>query len=128
MVALLPCSNPIPSISATLLLPSSTQIQVVDPGDGGSSESESTELDEAIKKTSEVNKVSKAPKLISPAPKNPFSSASKALTPVKSSVDTLGIASNIIGTKSWLENTLDRKKKRKEEGAPNKETVSSHPF
>jgi tellurite resistance-related uncharacterized protein len=51
----------------------------------------------------------------------------KKLTPVKRkffSVDTLGTTSKVIDTESWLEDTLDRKKKRKEEGVRNKETLS----
>ena len=55
-LALSPHSSLIPSMSAALLLPSSPQVQVVDLGDGGSSESESTESDEATKKTTEVEK------------------------------------------------------------------------
>ena len=55
-LALSPHSSMIPSMSATLLLPSSPQVQVVDLGDGGSSESESIESDEATKKTIEAEK------------------------------------------------------------------------
>ena len=38
------------------------------------------------------------------------------------SIDSLGIASNVID--SWLEETLERKRKRKDEGAPSKDTLS----
>ena len=57
-VALQSQSNPIPLISTTLLLPSSPQTQVVDIGDGESKESESIELDKAVKKTSDVENIS----------------------------------------------------------------------
>ena len=40
------------------------------------------------------------------------------------SVDTLGTTSKVIGNESWLEDTLDKKRKRKEEGVANKETLS----
>ena len=58
---------------------------------------------------------------------NPFSLASKTLTPVKRkifSVYTLWTMPKVIGTKSWLENTLDRKKKRIEKGTSNNEMLS----
>lgn len=51
MVALSPRNNLIPSISSLLLLPRNSQIQVVDLGDGGSSERKSIESDDAAKKT-----------------------------------------------------------------------------
>ena len=133
MVAFSPHSNPIPSISTTLLLPSSRQIQVVNLGDGGTSESESMESDEVKKEVSRVEKsckaekVSQASKIIPPTPKNPFSLAAKTMTPFRRkmfSVDTLGTLSQVIGIETWLEDTLDRKRKRKEEGLLNKETLS----
>ena len=40
------------------------------------------------------------------------------------SIESLGMASKVIGIDSWLEDTLDRKRKRKDEGTPNKDTVS----
>lgn len=49
------------------------------------------------------------------------------LSPVKRkmfNVDMLQAASKVFNIKSWLEDTLDRKRKRKEEGVPNKETLS----
>ncbi len=55
-LSLSPHNSLIPSISVALLLPSSPQLQVVDLGDGGSSESESTKFDEATKKTTKVEK------------------------------------------------------------------------
>ena len=54
MVALSPYSSLIPSINIAFLLPSSPQIKVVDLGNGGSSERESTESDEAAKMTIET--------------------------------------------------------------------------
>lgn len=99
---------------------------MVDLGDGGTSESESTKSDEAAKKSIEKEKGPKTLKLISQAPNNPFSSTTKTLTLVKKkifSVDTLSTTSKVIGTESWLENTLDRKGKWIE-GVPNKETLS----
>lgn len=55
-LSLLPHCSPVPSVSVELLLSRSPQVQVVDLRDGGSSESESTESDEAMKKTSKVEK------------------------------------------------------------------------
>ena len=63
-VALSPHSSPIPSVNAALLLPSSPQVQVVDLGEGGSSKINSTESNEAIKKTIEIDTSSKTSKLI----------------------------------------------------------------
>jgi len=126
-LAISPHSNPVPSISVSLLLLSSPQVQVVDLGDGGSSESESTESDEATKKASDAEKGPDSSKLVSQAPKNPFSLATKTLTPAKRkmfSIDALGTTSKVIDIDSWLEHTLDRKTKRRDEGAPNKETLS----
>ena len=102
-------------------------MQVADLIDGGSSESESIESDEATKKTSEVEKGQYSSKLISRAPKNPFSSTTKAITSIKGKMfrfDSLGTTSKVIDTDSLLEDTLDRKRKRKNEGAPNKDTLS----
>ena len=51
----------------------------------------------------------------------------KILTLVKRmmfSIYTLEIVSKVINTKSWLEGTLDRKRKRKEDGFLNKDTLS----
>ena len=49
------------------------------------------------------------------------------ITPVKKnifSIESLSTASKVIGTNSWLEDTLEKKRKRKDEGAPNKDALS----
>ena len=99
----------------------------MDLSDGGSSDSESTKSDEAAKKTAEIEKGQESMKHVSQAQKNPFSLTMKEITPVKRkmfSIDSLGTASKVIGTYSWLEDTLDRKRKRKDEGSPNKDSLS----
>lgn len=78
-LSLLPHSSPVSFVSTALLLLSSPQVQVVDLGDGGSSESESTTADEATKKTLEVDKGLDSSNLISQAPNNPFSSDPKII-------------------------------------------------
>ena len=40
------------------------------------------------------------------------------------SIEPLGIASKVIGTDSWLEDTLERKRKRKDESAMTKDIIS----
>ncbi len=40
------------------------------------------------------------------------------------SIESLGMASKVIGIDSWLEDTLERKRKRRDEGAPTKDIVS----
>lgn len=40
------------------------------------------------------------------------------------SIDSLGMASKVIRIDSYLEDTLEKKRKRKDEGAPNKDTLS----
>ena len=40
------------------------------------------------------------------------------------SIESLGAASKVISTKSWLEDTLERKRKRKDESVPAKDIVS----
>ena len=40
------------------------------------------------------------------------------------SIGSLGKASKVIGIDSWLEDTLDRKRKRRDESAPSKNTLS----
>ena len=85
------------------------------------------ELDEETKKTTEVEKGQDSLKLVSQTLKNPFSLMERAATLVKKkmfNIDSLGIASKVIGTDSWLEDTLEKKRKRKDEGAPNKDTLS----
>ena len=39
------------------------------------------------------------------------------------SIESLGMASKVIGTDSWLEDTLERKRKRKDESTPAKDTI-----
>lgn len=40
------------------------------------------------------------------------------------SIESLGVASKVIGIESWLEDTLEKKRKRKYEGVPSKYIVS----
>ena len=78
-------------------------MQIVDLRDGKSSNSESIEYDEATKRTSKVEKGQSSSKLISQAQKNPFSSTTMAITPVKKkmfSIESLGTASKVIRTDS----------------------------
>jgi hypothetical protein len=59
--------------------------------------------------------------------KNPFSTT-KVVTPLKKtmfSVDTIKKADSVLNIESWLENTLNKKRKRTEEGTPSKDTLSS---
>lgn len=100
-IALSPHNSPITSMSVVILLPSHPQVQVVDLGDGGSSESESAKFAEATKKTTKEEKCPESSKLTSQVLKNPFSSTTKTLTPIKRkmfSIDTLGTTSMMIGT------------------------------
>jgi hypothetical protein len=102
-------------------------VQIVDLGDGESSSSESSESDGAAKDTKEAEKSQSSPKLVPQAPKNPFAPSTVAATPVKRkmfSIDSLGMASQVINMKSWLEDTLERKKRRKDESTPAKDTIS----
>ena len=64
-LVLSPHSSLIPSMSAALLLPSSPQVQVVDLGDGGSSDNTSSKSNEATRKTIEEKKGRESAKLIS---------------------------------------------------------------
>lgn len=101
ILALSPHSSPIPFVTIVLLLSSSPQVEVVELGDGGISESESIESDETKKNTTKTKKGPKSSKLISQVPKNPFSSTIKTLTPIKInffSIDTLRITSKVFGT------------------------------
>ena len=96
-----PHSSLVPATSATLLLPSSPQVQVVDLGDGGSSDSESTKSEEATKKNGDIEKGQESSQLVSQAQKNPFSLTTKIITLVKRkmfSIDSLGMTSKVIGT------------------------------
>ena len=78
-----PTSSPVPPTSPALLLPRNLHVQVEDLGDGGSSDSESTESDEVAKKTVEIEKGQESSKLVSQAQKNPFSLTAKVITSVK---------------------------------------------
>ena len=40
------------------------------------------------------------------------------------SIESLGTASKVISTESWLEDTLEKKRKRKDESVPAKDIVS----
>ena len=40
------------------------------------------------------------------------------------SIDSLGTSLKVIGIESWLEDTLDRKRNRKDESAPSNDTLS----
>ena len=40
------------------------------------------------------------------------------------SIELLGATSKVISTNSWLEDTLERKRKRKDESVPTKDIVS----
>ena len=76
----------------------------------------------------EVEKSQSLSRLLSQDPNNPFSAIVVAVTPVKKkifSIESLGVASNGIGTDSWLEETLERKRKRKYE-CPCKRHYISH--
>ena len=88
----------------------------MDLGEGGSSSSDSTNLDEVAKETVEAEKGKESSTLVSQAPKNPFASPTVATTPAKRkmfSVESLGTASKVISIELWLEETLERKGKRK---------------
>ena len=66
-------------------------------------------------------------RLFSHDPKKPFPSTVVTMTPTKKntfSIESLGMASNIIGLDSWLEDTLERKRKRRDEGILAKDTIS----
>jgi len=65
--------------------------------------------------------------LISQYPKNPFSSNAMVVTPAKKkmfSMESFGTASKVIGTNSWLEDTLEGKRKMRDERTPPKDTIS----
>ena len=89
-------------------------------GDEENSSSESTDSEEAVKKTAEMEKSKEVPK-------NPFAPPTAKATPAKRkmfSVESLATASKVISTESWLEDTLERKRRRKEENTPTKDAVS----
>ena len=114
-------------MSAPFLKPIGSPVQIVEIRDDQSSSSEITEFDEATKKTQEEGKVSSSSRLLSQDLKNPFSMTTVAVTQVKRkmfSIESLGTASKIISIDSWLEDTLEKKRKRKDESTPTKDIVS----
>ena len=69
-----------------------------------------------MKKTSGEEKGQGSSQLVSQTLKNCFSSTVKAITLAKRnmfSIGSLGTTSKVISTYSWLEDTLDRKRKRR---------------
>lgn len=95
--------------------------------DGKCSTSESTKLDEEMRKTSKMEKGQASSRLISKDLKNTFSSTTIAMTQLKKkmfSIKLLETTSKVIGTHSWLKDTLERKRERKDEGVSTKDTVS----
>ena len=114
-------------MSARFLKPTGAPIQIVEIGDDQSSSSESTESDEATKKTQEEEKVLGSSRLLSQDLKNPFFATTAATTQVKRkmfSIESLGTASKVISIESWLEDTLEKKRKRKDESTLAKDIVS----
>jgi hypothetical protein len=100
---------------------------VVEIGDEDSSSSESTEFDKGAEEAQEEGEVPSSSRLLFQDPKNPFSVGTVAETPMKKKmfiIELLGVASKVIGTESWLEDTLERKRKRKDESVPAKDIVS----
>lgn len=96
-------------------------------GDENSSTSESTEFDEAVKEIKEEEKAPSTSRLLLQDPKNPFSPTTVVMTPVKKkifNIDSLRKTSKVNCIESWLEDTLERKKKRKGESVPAKGIVS----
>ena len=78
-------------------------MQVVDSRDGGSSDSESIELDEVAKKNTEIEKGQESSNPISQTQKNHVSLTTKEITPVKRkmfSIDSLGMTSKVVGIDS----------------------------
>ena len=77
--------------------------------------------EEATKKAQEEGKAPGSSRLLSQDSKNPFSTATVATTQVKRkmfTIESLGTASKIISIESWLEDTLEKKRKRKDESTP----------
>ena len=114
-------------MSAPFLKPTGSLVQIVEIGDDKSSSSESTESDEATKKTQEEEKALDSSRLLAQDPKNPFSTIAAAVTQVKKkmfNIESLGTVSKVISTESWLEDTLKKKRKRKDESTPAKDIVS----
>ena len=80
-------------MNMTLVQSSGSLTQIVDLGEGGSSSSESIDLDEVAKKSTEVEKSKEVPK-------NPFAPPTAKATPAKRkmfSVESLGTACKVIG-------------------------------
>ena len=74
-----------------------------------------------------MEKSQSSSRLLSQDLQNPFSTTMVVVTPAKKkmfSIESLGIASKVIGIYSWLEDTLERKRKRKDESVPTKYVVS----
>ena len=96
-------------------------------GDDKSSSSESTEFEEFMKKNQEEEKAPSSSRLLSRDPKNPFSATIVAATPRKKkmfSIESLGTTSKVISIESWLKDTLEKKRKRKDESVPMKDILS----
>lgn len=122
-----PHHNPARSASAPILKPLGSPVQVVEIGDEDSSSNESTEFDKFVDETQEEEKASSSSKLLFQDLKNPFSVGIVVKTLVKKkmlSIESLGVASKVIGRESWIEDTLKRKRKRKDEIDPTKDVVS----
>jgi hypothetical protein len=122
-----PHYSPAPSASAPILKTHGSPIQVVEIGDEDSSSSEVTKSDKDAKEAQEEEKAPSSSRLLFQDPKNPFSAGTVAKTPMKKkmfSIESLGAASKVIGIESRLEDTLERKRKRKDESVPSKDVVS----
>ena len=77
-------------------------------------------MDEVVRKTAKAKKSKEASK-------NPFASPIVTATPAKRkmfNVESLGMTSKVISTEAWLEDTLERKRRRKEENTPAKDAIS----
>jgi len=122
-----PHHSPIPSEKAPILKSPGSPIQIVEIGDGDTSSSESTESDKAVEGTQVEEKDPSSSRLLSHGSKNPFSVGTMVKTPTKKrmfSIESLGENSKVIGIESWLEDTLERKRKRKDENVPSRDIVS----
>lgn len=122
-----PHQSPSTPMNVTLLQAGGSPVQIVDLGDGESSSRESSESDGVAKKTTEAKQSQGSPKLAPQAPKNPFATSTVVATAPKKkmfSIDSLGVASQVISTKSWLEDTLERKRRRKDESTLVKDAIS----
>lgn len=102
-------------------------IQVVEIGDEDTSHSKSTESDKVEGEAQKEEETPSSSRILIKDSKNPFSVGNMVKTPVKKKmfiIESLGAASKIIGTESWLEDTLERKRKRKDESVPSRDIVS----